>query len=70
MLSQFSYSHVSVVIVVPLKTSCLDDCIDWNKLVLTLCGSVEFVFNCSLFATYKKLFSTSCHHLLKRLETE
>lgn len=51
MLSQFSYNHVFVVIVVPLKTSCLDDCIDWNKLVLTLCGSVEFVFNCSLFAT-------------------
>lgn len=46
MLSQISYNHVSVVMVVPLKTCCLDDCIDWNKLVLMVCGSVEFVFNC------------------------
>lgn len=45
MLSQFSYSHVPVVIVVPLKTCCPDDCIDWNKVVLMVCASVEFVFN-------------------------
>lgn len=50
MLSQFSNNYASIVIVVPLKTCFLDDCIDWNKLVLMACGSVEFIFDCFLFA--------------------
>lgn len=50
MLSQFGNNYASVVIVVPLKTCCLDDCVDWNKLVLMACGSVELIFDCFLFA--------------------
>lgn len=64
MLSQFSYSHMSVVIVVPLRTCCLGDCIDWNKVVLMVCASVEFVFNYFSFAPVASRENNSLHAVM------